>query len=83
MQRGQTMVRHSFVPTLLSPEIYLQCLALIVVLLDEVCVHDDNTMAQWHQSPLVKVLLLVYGHRLTWLLQHTSMLWTIRPCYAI
>lgn len=79
VQRGQTMVSHSFASTL-SPEISLQCLALIVVLLADVCVHDDNTMAQWHQSPLVKVLLLVYGLRMTWFLQRTSLPWMPLLC---
>jgi len=83
VQRGQTMVSNSFASTLLSPEISLQCLALIVVLLADVYVHNDNTTAQWHQSSLVKVLLLVYGLRMTWFLQHTSMPWTTLRCCAI
>ncbi len=41
MQRGQTMVRHGFASALHPPEISLQCLALIVALLADVCVHDD------------------------------------------
>ncbi len=42
------MVSNSFASALRPPEISLQCLALVVVLLAAVRVHDGDTMAQWH-----------------------------------